>query len=163
MPEHKDSYVTYQYAETEPPPNPKEAQAKSKLLFSAVPMLPLYNVALVMTTGACKYGLLNFRTQGDIKSSMYFDSTMRHLLEWWEGSDLDGDSYLHPLDHAIAGLLVLRDAMGSGRWADDRPPLGRLSQDAVRRHMTECNSLSNEIMDTLGGVKEAPGEWEPSE
>ena len=134
--------------------NPKEEGAsKDKLMFSAIPWQATYGPALVMTAGACKYGLLNFRVQGDIKSSMYFNSTMRHLIDWWEGCDEDHESGLHPLDHAIAGLLVLRDGMLHRRWNDDRPPPPYGSQ------LEEANRKTAAILEEFGGVKVPPKEW----
>ena len=138
--------------------NPKEeGSSKDKLMFSAIPWRSLYGPALVMTYGACKYGLLNFRVQGDIKSSMYFNSTMRHLIDWWEGRDDDEESGLHPLDHVIAGLLVLRDGMRSGRWKDDRPPGAVEAQEELE----EANEETASILEEFGGIKLPPEEWEP--
>ena len=136
--------------------NPKEeGSSKDKLMFSAIPWRSLYGPALVMTYGACKYGLLNFRVQGDIKSSMYFNSTMRHLIDWWEGRDDDEESGLHPLDHVIAGLLVLRDGMRSGRWNDDRPPGAVEAQEELE----EANEETASILEEFGGIKLPPEEW----
>jgi hypothetical protein len=47
---------------------------------------------------------------------------MRHLTSWWEGENVDPDSGLSHVTKAIATLTVLRDAMLTGKYSDDRPP-----------------------------------------
>lgn len=101
--------------------NPKDAIGILKLPFSCLPWRALTGVALAMLEGALKYRRHNYRVAG-VRSSVYFDSTLRHLVAWWEGEDHDPDSSLHHIDKAIASLLVLRDGMYEDNWQDDRPP-----------------------------------------
>lgn len=118
--------------------NPKDAAAaaQGRLQFSvipwrAVPRLPatpaewmVYTeVALAMAEGAWKYGRHNYRVAG-VRASVYFDAAMRHLVALEMGEEIDPDSGVHHRAKAIAGLLVLRDAIMSGGelFNDDRPP-----------------------------------------
>jgi hypothetical protein len=121
--------------------NPKDARAASegRLQFSvipwrAVPSTPstpaewmVYTeVALAMAEGAWKYGRHNYRVAG-VRASVYFDAAMRHLVALELGEEIDPDSGVHHHAKAIAGLLVLRDAIIGGVCTDDRPPHGVLA------------------------------------
>ena len=101
--------------------NPKDAIGCSKPPLSVIPCAPLFEAGLALLEGSCKYGRHNYREAG-VRASIYYDASMRHLMAWWEGEDIDADSGLSHVTKAIAGLLVLRDSMMSGNWHDDRPP-----------------------------------------
>ena len=101
--------------------NPKDAVGIQKPPMSCLPFPPLMEGGLAMLEGALKYGRHNYREAG-IRSSVYFDAAMRHLIRWWEGEDLDPDSGLPHITKAFVTLLVLRDAQMLGKVFDDRPP-----------------------------------------
>ncbi len=101
--------------------NPKDAVAVAHLKFSALPVRVLAGVALALSEGAWKYGRHNYRVAG-VKASVYFDACLDHLFAWFEGEDIDPASGFHHVDKALAGLMVLRDAMLGGKCTDDRPP-----------------------------------------
>lgn len=101
--------------------NPKDMVGIRKAGLSVVPMNVIAEVGIGMLEGASKYGRHNYRAVG-VRASVYFDSTMRHLIDWWEGVDIDPDSGMHHISKAITSLVVLRDAMMQGMCADDRPP-----------------------------------------
>lgn len=101
--------------------NPKAAVGVKKVSMSVVPATVLSEVALGMAEGALKYGRHNYRISG-CRASVYYDGTMRHLMQWWEGEDIDPDSGLSHITKAISSLIVLRDCMMRGQVTDDRPP-----------------------------------------
>lgn len=101
--------------------NPKDLVGVRKAPMSCVPMNVVAEVGVAMLEGATKYGRHNYRAVG-VRGSVYFDGTMRHLVNWWEGQDIDPDSELSEITKAIASLTVLRDGMLRGNWIDDRPP-----------------------------------------
>jgi len=101
--------------------NPKDAVGVRKPPISTVPAPVLMEVGVGMLEGACKYGRHNYRVAG-VRSSVYYDATMRHLMSWWEGVDTDPDSGLSHVTKAICSLFVLRDAMLNDKLTDDRPP-----------------------------------------
>lgn len=101
--------------------NPKDAIGCKKPPLSTLPMPVLFEVGAAMLEGACKYRRHNYRISG-VRSSIYFDATMRHLAQWWEGNDIDPDSGINHVTKAIASLVVLRDAMMNDKVFDDRPP-----------------------------------------
>lgn len=103
------------------PSNPKDSVGIKKIYFSVLPWGVIAEVGLAMLEGALKYGRHNYRGVG-VRASVYFDATIRHLTDWWEGEDIDPDSQLSHITKAIASLTVLRDSMLRQNWSDDRPP-----------------------------------------
>ena len=101
--------------------NPKDALGILKTPLSTIPATVLAEVGVGMYEGARKYGRHNFRVIG-VRASVYYDATMRHLMAWWEGEDIDPDSGLSHITKAICSLVVIRDAMIQEMMADDRPP-----------------------------------------
>lgn len=102
--------------------NPKDAVGTKKVpVLSVLPSRVLGETALALMEGARKYGRHNYREAG-VRASVYVDAAGRHLLDFWEGVDIDPESGLSHVTKAIAGLMVLRDSMIQGNWADDRPP-----------------------------------------
>lgn len=101
--------------------NPKDSIGIKKVSMSVVPAGPLMEAALGMMEGAAKYGRHNYRAIG-VRASVYYDATMRHMMDWWEGEDIDAASGLSHITKAITSLIVLRDAMMNDKWVDDRPP-----------------------------------------
>lgn len=125
------------------PTNPKDAVGIRKAPLSVVPMNVIAEVGLAMLEGAAKYGRHNYRGVG-VRASVYFDGTMRHMIDWWEGVDLDPDSGVHHVTKAIAGLVVLRDAMLQNKCEDDRPPRSNEFYPAM-------NARAGEILDQHAG------------
>lgn len=117
--------------------NPKDAIGCAKPPLSCVPMNVVLEIGAGMLEGSCKYGRHNYREAG-VRSSIYFDATMRHLIAWWEGEDIDPDSGLSHITKALASLVVLRDAQMNGMVAnDDRPPrLASDWMDKIREQVT---------------------------
>lgn len=123
------------------PSNPKDAIGIRKAPMSTVSAVVLAEIGVAMLEGAAKYGRHNYRAVG-VQSSVYYDATMRHLMDWWEGVDIDPDSGMHHITKAITSLVVLRDAMIQGMLTDDRPPpspefyagLNKLAGEILDRH-----------------------------
>lgn len=121
--------------------NPKDAIGCDKAPMSTVPAGVMAEVGLALLEGAAKYGRYNYRAMG-VRSTIYYDATMRHLIAWFEGEDIDPDSGLSHITKAIASLVVLRDAMRNGKVTDDRPPispvgypeLNKQAADIISRH-----------------------------
>lgn len=101
--------------------NPKDAVGIKKAPVSTVSGPVLMEVGIAMMEGARKYGRHNYRDVG-VRSSVYYDAAYRHLVDWWEGEDIDPLSGLSHITKCIAGLTVLRDAMIFDKLEDDRPP-----------------------------------------
>jgi hypothetical protein len=103
------------------PSNPKDMMGVNKAPMSTVSAPVMAEVGVAMLEGALKYGRHNYRAVG-VRAAVYYDATMRHLMDWWEGQDIDPDSGMSHITKAITSLVVLRDSMIQGNWTDDRPP-----------------------------------------
>jgi len=130
--------------------NPKDAVGVRKVPMSTVPAMVMLEVGNAMLEGACKYGRHNYRVVG-VRSSVYYDAAMRHLMAWWEGQDIDPDSGCSHIVKAIAGLTVLRDAELNEMVTDDRPPK---FNDAGRFVATLCEEAGG-ILDKYPEPKAA--------
>lgn len=76
-----------------------------KAMVSLLPSQPLIMTAKVLNFGAQKYDAHNWRK--GMKYSRLYDAALRHILSAKEGEDLDKESGLPHLAHAICGLLFL--------------------------------------------------------
>jgi hypothetical protein len=108
--------------------NPKDAIGIRKAPMSLIPARVMAEVGIGMLEGGLKYGRYNYRAVG-IRASVYYDATMRHLMSYWEGEDIDPDSQMSHITKAITSLIVMRDAMLAGKFEDDRPPSGRIKYE----------------------------------
>lgn len=134
-------------AENSKDTNPKDAVGTKKAPLSTVPSPVLFEIGLAMLEGARKYARHNYRIAG-VRGSVYYDASLRHLMAWYEGEDIDPDSGLSHITKAIAGLIVLRDSMRIGNWTDDRPPKVELGW------IQELNKKAGEIIDKYPDSKE---------
>ena len=112
--------------------NPTDAVGTKKPRFySGLPANVTKEVTIGVMEGAMKYGRHNYRIAG-VRASTYIDATIGHLLDYWEGQDIDPDSDLHHITKAIASLYVLRDAQMRNMCEDDRPPKSDVEGDKTR-------------------------------
>ena len=74
--------------------------------FGLIPPLALTETARVMTYGAHKYEPDNWIHVPDAKRR-YFNAAQRHQWEFREGEELDSESQLHHIAHAICNLMFL--------------------------------------------------------
>lgn len=113
--------------------NPKDAVGSMKVGLSAVPPMVMLEVGLALQEGRLKYGANNWTASG-VRASVYYDASWRHMLAWWLGQDVDPDSGLSHVTKAIAGLMVLRDAIIRGKLTDDRPPSFDIDWAELNKH-----------------------------
>jgi hypothetical protein len=100
--------------------NPKDVIGMKKAPISTLSCAVLFEMGLGMLEGARKYGRHNYRAMG-VNASVYYDATIGHLMDWFEGEDIDEDSGLNHVTKALTSLITLRDSMLMGNWVDDRP------------------------------------------
>jgi hypothetical protein len=105
--------------------NPKDLIGSKKAKLSVIPAGVMFEIGLGLLEGACKYGRHNYRAAG-VRSSVYYDATLGHLMDWWEGQDIDPESGLNHVTKALSSLTVLRDAMLQDMLTDDRPPRSKV-------------------------------------
>lgn len=91
---------------------------RSKARMDLIPYLPLYGAAEVLGYGAAKYKPNNWRL--GLSWSQTFASLQRHLWAFNEGKDIDPESGLPHIDHAMCQLLFLSHYYHAGEGIDDR-------------------------------------------
>jgi len=139
--------------------NPKDAIGSKKAPMSTLPAGVLAEMGVAMLEGKAKYGAFNYRIAG-VRSSVYYDALMRHIMAWWEGEDIDPDSGLPHVTKALVTLAVLRDAQRNGMVTDDRPPISPIgyadlnAKSAAIVEMHKDKSPRHYTWDDkIGGVK----------
>ena len=78
----------------------------NKPRYSLLPENTVLNVVQVLEYGAIKYEPGNWKHVPDARTR-YYDAAMRHINDWWNGSEIDEESSLPHLAHAICCLLFL--------------------------------------------------------
>lgn len=90
-----------------------------KVRMGLVPVLPVVEVAKVLTIGARKYGDRNWEAGMDWHRP--YDALERHLKQWWNREGPDKDTGLSHLAHACCELMFLMEYEARGIGNDDRP------------------------------------------
>ena len=84
-----------------------------KSRWELLPWGPVAEVVEVLGHGARKYSPWNFLKVADGRTR-YFAAAIRHLLADWAGEELDPDSGLPHLAHAVCCLLFIRELKRRG-------------------------------------------------
>jgi hypothetical protein len=106
-----------------PDNNPKTLLGVKKVPLHLVPPSAKIALAEAFADGAEKYGPYNWREK-TVSASIYYAAAQRHMDDWWDGAEVAKDSQVHHLDHAMACLAIIKDAMSIGMLNDNRPPKG---------------------------------------
>lgn len=77
-----------------------------KLEYGLLPPKALEETVKVLTFGAQKYERDNWKKVPDSKRR-YFDALQRHVWAWKQGEQLDQESGIHHLAHAMCCLMFL--------------------------------------------------------
>jgi hypothetical protein len=89
-----------------------------------IPVLSLIELGKVMDYGANKYGQHNWsQYAGRWAWTQLIASCLRHLYAWMLGEDLDKESGLNHLAHALANITMLLDLQIMDKGIDDRNPV----------------------------------------
>ena len=78
----------------------------NKLEYGLLPPYALQETVKVLTFGAQKYERDNWKKVPDSKRR-YFDAMQRHIWAWKQGEQMDPESGLHHLAHAMCCLMFL--------------------------------------------------------
>ena len=79
----------------------------NKTPWHLIPFDALEPVAKVLEFGAQKYSPWNWREHKGFSWTRVFSATLRHLFAWVRGEDLDKETGLPHLAHAVCNLLFL--------------------------------------------------------
>lgn len=120
--------------------NPKTLMGQSKVpALSVIPPAAILHLGVAMRYGAHEaprkdgtfgYGPYNWREQ-PVEASTYVDAAFRHLMQFWDGENVDPNSGVWHLAHAMASLAILIDAIENGTCADDRPGVLNLTASQI--------------------------------
>lgn len=74
-----------------------------------IPPEVLPSIANVFKYGAEKYSANNWRKDIDVTTwGRTYSSLQRHLNSFWSGEDVDPESGLQHIDHALTQLIILK-------------------------------------------------------
>lgn len=118
--------------------NPKDLHGAAKPSIGLIPPAALIYMSKAMQHGAGKYGSYNWREKA-VRSTIYVDAAMRHLLRYLDGEDTDTDSGVPHIAHVAACMAVLMDATAVGNLKDDRPVPGPASR--LIEELTEATDV----------------------
>lgn len=79
----------------------------NKTCWHLIPFDALEPVAKVLEFGAQKYSPWNWCENKGFSWTRVFSATLRHLFSWVKGEDLDSETNLPHLAHAVCNLLFL--------------------------------------------------------
>lgn len=79
-----------------------------KVQYGLLPPLALEETAKVLTFGAQKYEPDNWRRVPNA-NDRYFDALLRHVWAWKRGEQLDPETGLHHMAHAICCAMFIVD------------------------------------------------------
>jgi hypothetical protein len=88
---------------------------KEKADFSLLPPYSLEEVAKVLTFGANKYDRDNWKYVPEARDR-YIAAAMRHINDYQKGKDLDDETMLPHLAHAICCLMFIIDIEATGPY-----------------------------------------------
>ena len=139
--------------------NPKDLIGSDKIPMHLFPETAVVYGAMALLDGALKYGRTNWRVAG-VRASIYVDAAKRHLSKWFEGQDIDEDSGLPHLAHALACIVIIIDALEAGKLKDDRMVKGGYLE-VLKKFTPEVKRLKEKYKDknpkhyTIGDNNEA--------
>lgn len=99
--------------------NPKDIIGSTKIPISLWPEVASIYGCLGLLDGKGKYGRANYRAT-PVRASIYYEALRRHMAKWFSGEEIDTDSNIPHLAHALATLAILVDAKHANTLIDDR-------------------------------------------
>ena len=101
----------------------KDAELDKQSRIDLLPLGVLLEVGQVARMGAEKYGERNIDTavlKGLVNNGSFLGAALRHIIAWSEREDIDKESGLSHIVHAIWNLMMLAKFNKSGLIKDDR-------------------------------------------
>ena len=95
--------------------------SEGKVGVDQLPVEVLQEWASVFTFGEKKYARDNWKKGTDYHQ--FYGSALRHIFKWWAGEDVDPESGINHIAHALWNLAALRYYQIHGLGTDDRNPL----------------------------------------
>lgn len=105
VPKVRKSYSLSEHCESGLPPQEGKKYDTEKLRTDLIPIAVTNGLAQVLTHGAKKYGDRNW--ESGIDFNRIYGAAFRHLFAWWDGEDIDPESGLNHLKHALCNIAFL--------------------------------------------------------
>jgi hypothetical protein len=94
---------------------------KDKIRMELIQPVLFEEVGKVLTFGAKKYEPFNWMKGNGLDSMRIYGAIQRHLNSWRDGEDVDKESGLLHLSHAVCELMFLLQFQVKGGSIDTRP------------------------------------------
>lgn len=107
--------------ETKKPVDFKANQGILKPRLDLVPLTAMTYIALGLQEGARKYSPASWRDVESVDLAQYIGASMRHIMAYADGEDIDPESGNPHLAHAMASLAIMVELIEKGNGVDTRP------------------------------------------
>lgn len=92
---------------------------EGKEMLSIIPYPAMKLAAEIFTYGLQKYAEYNYKNPPGLTTKQLINSCMRHVWKYNNGEDLDPESGLSHLGHAMANLMMIIDLHANGMGGED--------------------------------------------
>ncbi len=119
---------------------------------SLIPLPAMEALAYSLMYGEKKYSRNNFRAGFD--TNRLVASSLRHIYQWQNGEDLDSESGVSHLGHALASLTMLVTNLAEGVATD-----GRYHVQGGYLNQAEISGIRLQKQEDLGEARPTEEEW----
>ena len=117
-----------------------------------LPPKAIVEISKVLTFGAAKYDAENWRKLDDLQNR-YTAGALRHIFAHMDGEELDPETNLSHLAHAMCCLLFKLEIELEERAEKERPREADISEHQARDQSAETDILPNKSYNEAGSMQ----------
>ena len=117
-----------------------------------LPPKAIVEISKVLTFGAAKYDAENWRKLDDLQNR-YTAGALRHIFAHMDGEELDPETNLSHLAHAMCCLLFKLEIELEERAEKERPRETDVSEHKARDQSTETDLLTDKAYNEAGSMQ----------
>ena len=117
----KDGAAEFNESAPKPLVDFKADQGISKPRLDLVPLTAMTYIAIGLQEGLRKYGPASWRDVESVDLAQYVGASLRHIMAYADGEDIDPESGNPHLAHAMASLAIMVELIEKGNGTDTRP------------------------------------------
>ena len=118
-----------------------------------LPPKAIVEISKVLTFGAAKYDAENWRKLDDLQNR-YTAGALRHIFAHMDGEELDPETNLSHLAHAMCCLLFkLEIELENGKSEEEKPREADLTEHTARDQSTESDILADKSYNEAGSMQ----------
>ena len=118
-----------------------------------LPPKAIVEISKVLTFGAAKYDAENWRKLDDLQNR-YTAGALRHIFAHMDGEELDPETNLSHLAHAMCCLLFkLEIELENGKSKEEEPREADLTKHTARDQSTESDLLADKSYNEAGSMQ----------